>query len=120
MKDTIEPDAQTVPETPPLFSANSLRAHLSRLRDPRNARGIRYSLAALLTLLILAKLGGEDSLKGMADWLRLRENTLLRLLGMNRDRLPHQTTYERLLAKLDSDELEADGAFSLSPWRENP
>lgn len=89
-----------------VFSVNSLAAHLERLVDPRKARGIRYPLVLLLTLLILAKLGGEDSMKGMAEWVRLREQTLIRLLKVKRTRLPYQTTYERVLAALDVDDLE--------------
>jgi predicted transposase YbfD/YdcC len=89
-----------------VFSVDSLLAHLEQVTDPRRARGIRYPIVTLLALLILAKLGGEDSMKGMADWVRLREHALLRLLQVNRDRLPHQTTYERVLAAIDEDELE--------------
>jgi predicted transposase YbfD/YdcC len=89
-----------------VFSINSLLAHLQQISDPRQARGIRYPLIMLLTLLILAKLGGEDSMKGMAEWVHLREQALLRLLGVKRKTLPHQTTYERVLAQLDEAELE--------------
>ena len=45
-------------------------------------------------------------MKGMAEWVRLREQALLRRLRIDRARLPHQTTYERILAALDIDELE--------------
>lgn len=89
-----------------VFSVNSLLAHLEQVTGPRAARGVRYPLVLLLALLILAKLGGEDSMKGMAEWVRLREPALLRLLQVKRQRLPHQTTYERVLADLDLDELE--------------
>jgi predicted transposase YbfD/YdcC len=81
-------------------------AHLQQVTDPRAARGQRYSLVTLLTLLILAKLGGEDSMKGMAEWVRLRGPELRRLLHLKRDSLPHQTTYERVLVGLDAEELE--------------
>lgn len=60
----------------------------------------------LLTLLILAKLGGEDGLKGIAEWVRLRGEGLVRLLKLERDSLPHETTYERVLDRLDCDEVE--------------
>jgi hypothetical protein len=89
-----------------VFSVNSLLAHLQQITDPRKVRGVRYPLVILLVLLILAKLGGEDSMKGMAEWVRLREQALLRLLRVDRERLPHQTTYERVLAELDIEELE--------------
>lgn len=95
-----------------VFSVTSLMAHLEQITDPRQARGVRYPLVSLLVLLILAKLGGEDSMKGMAEWVRLREKELLRLLGIPRERLPHQTTYERVLAAIDVEELErVTGAF---------
>jgi len=88
------------------FSVHSLRSYLEQLNDPRKARGVRYSLVDLLILLILEKLGGEDSMKGMSEWIRLREATLIRLLRIPRERLPHQTTYERVLAGLDEERFE--------------
>jgi predicted transposase YbfD/YdcC len=93
-------------ETGVCFSIQGLCAYLERVCDPRKARGVRYRLVDLLTLLILAKLGGEDGMKGMAEWVRLREHSLIRLLGVKRERLPHQTTYERVLEKLDVEVLE--------------
>lgn len=89
-----------------LFSVDSLMAALHQISDPRARRGVRYRLVDLLVLLILAKLGGEDSLKGMAEWVRLRGACLKRLLKLERDSLPHQTTYERVLEQLDSGEVE--------------
>ena len=89
-----------------MFNVGSLMAHLQCLTDPRDARGVRYALIDLLTLLILAKLGGEDGMKGMAEWVKLRGQELVRLLKLQRDSLPHQTTYERLLDKLDIGEFE--------------
>jgi predicted transposase YbfD/YdcC len=107
MTDTTPIPASVQPETRFCFSVQSLRSYLEQLDDPRKARGVRYSLVDVLTLLILAKLGGEDSMKGMAEWVRLREATLIRLLGIARARLPHQTTYERVLAGMDEAALNA-------------
>ena len=45
-------------------------------------------------------------MKGMAEWVRLREKELLRLLGIHRERLPHQTTYERVFAAIGVEEME--------------
>lgn len=105
MKDTT-PITRTAPPAEQLFSLNGLRAHLEELVDPRQARGVRYRFGDLLILLLLAKLGGEDTMKGLAEWVRLREQNLIRLLQVKRERLPHQTTYERVLDKLDIDQLE--------------
>jgi predicted transposase YbfD/YdcC len=107
MTDTTPITASVQPETGFYFSVQGLRTYLEQLDDPRKARGVRYSLVDLLSLLILAKLCGEDSMKGMAEWVRLREATLIRLLGIPRERLPHQTTYERVLAGLDEEALNA-------------
>ena len=112
MTDTTPITASVQPETGFCFSVQSLRSYLEQLDDPRKARGVRYSLVDLLTLLILAKLGGEDGMKGMTEWIQLREATLIRLLQIPRKRLPHQTTYERVLAGLDEAVLNAMiGAF---------
>jgi predicted transposase YbfD/YdcC len=82
-------------------SVNSLRVALGTLHDRRKMKGKRYQLADVLLLVILAKLAGEDQMKGMSEWIRLREGQLLKLLGISRKRLPHQTTYERVLAGVD-------------------
>ncbi len=89
-----------------VFSIHSLVRHLQHLHDPRAARGKRYEMIDLLVLIILAKLGGEDTLKGIAEWVRLRAEQLKRLLGVEWKRMPHATTYARLLARLNVEELE--------------
>lgn len=105
--DSIIAAAQSgLPETSIVFAVHSLMAYLHQITDPRKARGKRYPLPQLLTLLILAKLGGEDSMKGMAEWVRLRSQPLIRLLHLSRDSVPHQTTYERVLVDLDAQEVE--------------
>ena len=53
-----------------VFELSGLYAHLERLSDGRDPRGVRYQLADALSLIIVAKLGGEDEPRGIADWLR--------------------------------------------------
>jgi predicted transposase YbfD/YdcC len=89
-----------------VFSVHSLVRHLHQLHDPRAARGKRYEIVDLLVLIILAKLGGEDTLKGIAEWVQVRAEALKRLLGLSWERMPHATTYARLLARLNVKELE--------------
>ena len=43
------------------FEVGSLCAALSQLGDKRKRRGVRYPLAVVLTLMVLAKLAGEDT-----------------------------------------------------------
>jgi len=105
-KPTIELGWNGVPKTEMAFDVNSLMAHLETLIDPRKARGIRYSLVHLLTFLVLAKLGGEDGMKGMSEWIKLRGQGLVNLLKLERKSMPHQTTYERLLEMMDVEAFE--------------
>ncbi len=105
-KPTIELALKAVPKTETVFDVGSLMAHLETVIDPRKARGIRYSLVHLLAFLVLAKLGGEDGMKGISEWVQLRAQGLVKLLNLERETMPHQTTYERLLDKLDIEAFE--------------
>jgi predicted transposase YbfD/YdcC len=76
---------------------DSLFAALATLSDRRDARGLRYSLVTVLVYLILAKLAGEDHLRGIAQWVALRQEALADLLGLAKPQAPHATTYSRVL-----------------------
>lgn len=90
------------------FEVNSLYEALVSLTDKRKARGKRYSLATMLTLSVLAKLGGEDTPEGMAAWVKYRWTELRRALGLKYERMPHATTYRRVLGlAVDIEEFEA-------------
>ena len=95
------------------FAVNSLYRVLQEVTDKRKARGKRYPLAALLTVLVLGKLSGEDDIEGIAEWGRLRQASLCAGLGLKRAALPHPSTYRRVLREgLDMAELERlTGAF---------
>ena len=89
------------------FEVNSLYEALLRIKDKRKARGKRYRLASVLTLSVLAKLGGEDTPEGMAAWVKYRWRELRRGLGLKRDSMPHASTYRRVLGlAIDIQEFE--------------
>jgi len=89
------------------FEVNSLYEALLRVGDKRKARGKRYRVAEILTLSVLAKLGGEDEPEGMADWVRHRGQELRESLGMKRQKMPHAVTYRRILGQaIDIEDLE--------------
>ena len=48
--------------------------------------------------IFLAKLCGEDKPSGIAEWGRLREQWITRMLGLKRECMPHHNTYRRVLA----------------------
>jgi len=73
--------------------------------DPRKKRGIRYSVALILTLILLAKLAGETKLSGVAEWARLRGEWLGQELGLERTSFRCAATYTNVLKQLDEEEV---------------
>ena len=65
-----------------VFEIDSVLEMLMELVDSRQARGKVYALATILLLMLLAKLSGEDSQRGMAQWLAERKEALAELLAL--------------------------------------
>jgi predicted transposase YbfD/YdcC len=85
----------------------SLFSSLMQLHDKRDARGLRYTLVTVLVYIILAKLSGENFVRGMADWVKLRQEQLAEGLGLAKAQAPHATTYTRILGHaIDPDEFQ--------------
>jgi hypothetical protein len=80
-----------------VFDVGSLIAALMGLQDLRDARGLRYALVTVLVLVILAKLSGEDFLRGIAQWVKERKEILAVVLGLAKTQAPCYTTYGRIL-----------------------
>jgi predicted transposase YbfD/YdcC len=109
MKCNIEKKQSREPEKPEgqIFSIGSLINSLERIKDTRKLRGIRYSIGTILVVMILAKLSGEDKPYGIADWAQMSSEWLIETLGLKYKRMPHHTTYRRILTEVvDGDELE--------------
>ena len=96
MQSTTTALTVALPAGPFLFSPLSLYARLLTLTDQRDPRGIRYPLAALLTIAALAKLTEQNSPRAIADWARLRAPALADLFGLDRPTMPHPTTWNRV------------------------
>lgn len=95
------------------FEVDSLYDWLGQVGDRRARRGVRYPLVAVLTIVVLAKLAGEDEARGIAEWAQWRGEELARALHLKRETMPHHTTYSRILGHaIDVAEFEAVvGAF---------
>jgi len=90
-----------------VFDLGRLLERLGEVPDPRHPKGLRYALAPLLVLVVLAKLAGEDHPSGIAEWIRLRGRSLRSALGVKWARMPHHNTYRRVLEEvIDPAELE--------------
>ena len=81
-----------------VINLSSMYNRFQELHDKRKAKGKRYALATILTGIFLAKLCGEDKPSGIAEWVRLREQWITRMLGLKRKHMPHHNTYRRILA----------------------
>jgi hypothetical protein len=61
----------------------------------------------VLVYIVLAKLSGENFVRGMADWVKLRKEQLAEGLGLAKVQAPHATTYTRILGHaIDPDEFQ--------------
>lgn len=90
-----------------IFTLEGLLSYLAKIKDTRKPRGIRYSLATVLAVMVLAKLCGEDKPYGIADWAQMRSEWLIETLNLDYKRLPHHSTYQRVLSEIvDGDEFE--------------
>jgi len=90
-----------------VFEVGSLYAQLQDLKDKRKPRGIRYPLVAILVMMVMAKLCGEDTPSGMADWVKYRAEQFIDVLKLKRKSMPHHSTYRRIEAEVvDPEELE--------------
>jgi len=98
-----------------VIDVGSLYDHLTKVKDHRKARGKRYELVVVLILVILGKLAGEDTPAGIAEWARLRMESLVKALGLSRKAMPCYTTYSRVLGQaVDIDEFEVTVGTFLS------
>jgi predicted transposase YbfD/YdcC len=80
---------------------------LSDIPDPRQPRGRRHPLVAILTLMCVAMLCGYRSYSAIADWGRCYGQKLARALGFTRDETPCAATLYHVLRQLDGPLVEA-------------
>lgn len=80
------------------FEKGSVYDYFCQLTDLRGVNGKRYELEAVLTIVVLAKLCGEDKPMGIAEWAKHRQEELVKLFCLNWSRMPHHNTYRRIMA----------------------
>jgi predicted transposase YbfD/YdcC len=79
------------------YEEGSLYDYFQQINDERKRRGLRYALPIILLLVVLAKLCGEDTPYGIADWVKNRSEWLCEVLSLHYLRLPHHSTYRRIM-----------------------
>jgi hypothetical protein len=85
---------------------------LASVPDPRDRRGRRHPLTAVLSLTVVAVLAGMKSLSAIAQFGRDHGAALAHALGFARGKTPAKSCLSDLFAALDADALEA----ALSRW----
>ncbi len=82
----------------------SLYSAFEQVRDGRQAKGKRYPLPFLLTLLMLGKLAGETTINGVVDWIKERQGWLRAQLNWPK-RFPTNSTSSDALARCDAEQI---------------
>jgi hypothetical protein len=101
---TLAPEIE-LPTSLEEVDAHSVYAACEKITDGRSKRGIRYSVALMLTLIVLAKLTGEPKLSGVSQWARLRGKWLNEVLHLQRTSWPAASTSTYVLERLDEQEV---------------
>lgn len=92
-----------------------LLALLAEIPDPRDRRGIRHPLSAVLGLAVLAMLSGCKTYQAIAQFGRDKGFALAAALGFRRGRTPAKSTYSVVFRALDVAAFEA----ALARWVES-
>jgi predicted transposase YbfD/YdcC len=97
MEDITISASLSLPNQALLFDLDALSACLQTVTDRRRRQGLRYPLASLLLIGVLAKLAGQNSSRALAHWAQLRSHELSRLFHLKREKMPHYSTWSRVL-----------------------
>lgn len=92
----------------------ALRTVFASLRDPLEGERRGHPLGATLTMVFLALLSGENSVRGCAAWVREQRWRLKPVFGFRNGQVPSLGTIQRALREVDLEELNA----KLSGWAE--
>lgn len=79
-----------------LFNLSELYAALEGVTDRRKDKGKRYTVQILLMVVILAKLCGEHTPYGIAEWAKMRGEELQHLFNYHRQVIPSNKTLQRM------------------------
>lgn len=94
-----------VPPTSEQVAVRSVYGALLGVSDRRKQRGQRYKAGVVLTLMLLAKLAGEKTVSGIAQWVRLRGAWVREQLPFKDERLPCANTYQYVCEHVEVSEL---------------
>jgi hypothetical protein len=94
-------------ETLAMSAPLSLLEVLAQVPDPRNPKGVRHPLPAILSLAVLAMLTGAKGYSAIAQFGRDKGFALAWALGFRRGKTPSKSTLSVLFRAIDADAFEA-------------
>jgi predicted transposase YbfD/YdcC len=94
------PHPLTAPDSVTHSVPGGLLDALAKVPDPRDPRGIRYPLSAVLTVAVCAVMAGASSFAAITDWLHDLDEHARKRIGFS-DAVPAGTTMWRLMIRLD-------------------
>ena len=89
-------------ETELVIDVGSLYEQFQILKDSRKPKGMRYSLETIMVMIVMAKISGEDTPSGIADWVKHRAEQFAEILKLKRKTMSHHGTYRRILGEVVS------------------
>jgi DDE_Tnp_1-associated len=107
MDDTTRCSESQEEPVPPVSTMRSLYEVCQQVTDGRRAGGKRYDVAGVLVVLVLAKLAGMKSILGASDWIEDQAALLREGLHLSWKRMPCANPYSYVLARLDSQQVNA-------------
>jgi predicted transposase YbfD/YdcC len=108
------PDSANAPTVEPEAiesEAGDLLVVLGAVTDPRKSRGVRHRMITVLAAAVCAVLAGARSYAVIAEWAHDLPVSVRLRLGMGR-RVPSESTFRRVLQRVDADELDT----AVSGW----
>ncbi len=89
------------------IDAMSVYRAMEHIQDGRHKRGVRYRVALIFTLILLAKAAGMTTPLAIAQWVRLRAKWLREVLPITRTSFPCAATYSNVLRAVDAAQVNA-------------
>lgn len=105
MNYTMPQEAKEAEEQVEEIDVMSVYRAFEQIPDGRHERGVRYSVAQILTLIALGKLAGMTTPAAIGEWVRLRANWLKQRLGWPRPAFPCASTSSNVLRTLDAEQV---------------
>lgn len=100
------PSSPTLPAETNTTRHERLLAALEAVPDPRDRRGVRYSLAGVLALAVTATVAGCRSFAAIGQWAAETTAERLACFGLTSGSAPDESTLRKLFARLDADALD--------------